>query len=749
MGRRKKYGQGLQTIFLIAVLTAAIVFLFIKAGGDRDLTQYSDRQVAAAEAAAQLGFGVYAQEDWEAWFETFHKSYLTKGTVSRLLEKLGVAEYIEVPGATGVHVMTRAEWSGIYDQILDYLDMEQEVKKHVFLVLGVLEADKENVLTTNGEDIYTRLPVTYFENWNAYEAYMIEEKCVGLVGISEEETDIENVYLKDVKDGTAEFLYAGNAYTKEIGETESGLSPGVCDLVFSGGAVISVRVKQDTINGGLLSYDDSTIEIEGYGKIAHDGKVPVYQTYGEAAEKSLSDVILGNMEVDYVTGEKKVCAILIRQPASIENIRVLLLAEDGGKFWQEAFLKCSSEAVLKCGETEETVAGDTLLAAGDYLKAEDGGTLTLTPSAEDGQIFLCDSSGNRVSNGYSGDMEVRKPGQGYTFVNQLPFETYLCAVVPSEMPSSYGMEAQKAQAVCARSYAYIQLLRADLAEYGAHIDDSTSYQVYNKVAPTESSIKAVQETAGQVMTYRGETIEAYYFSTSMGYTETPVIWNVEDLEKYGYLKTVCLNETPYEGDLSDEEDFLAYISQKGNGFDSGIRFYRWSAVADYREKTQEISRIVEERRAVSPKNIIYYEADGTTECSESVSAADMGQLIGIEVLKRSGGGSILTLGLTFEKGSVHVMTEYNIRRVLSCGVDTITYADGSEGAASALLPSAFCAVTVQGDGTVLLTGGGYGHGLGMSQNGADGMAGAGMGYEDILHYFYNDIEIGTVGQMSG
>ena len=58
-----------------------------------------------------------------------------------------------------------------------------------------------------------------------------------------------------------------------------------------------------------------------------------------------------------------------------------------------------------------------------------------------------------------------------------------------------------------------------------------------------------------------------------------------------------------------------------------------------------------------------------------------------------------------------------------------------------LLPSAFCAIQVQPDGSVTLRGGGYGHGLGMSQNGANGMAKAGMNYEEILQYFYNEIKI--------
>lgn len=60
----------------------------------------------------------------------------------------------------------------------------------------------------------------------------------------------------------------------------------------------------------MLSYDDTEIEIEDYGRIHHNGKLPVYQTYGDVSEKSISDVVLGNMNVAYVTAGKEVCAIL-------------------------------------------------------------------------------------------------------------------------------------------------------------------------------------------------------------------------------------------------------------------------------------------------------------------------------------------------------------------------------------------------------------------------------------------------------
>lgn len=58
-----------------------------------------------------------------------------------------------------------------------------------------------------------------------------------------------------------------------------------------------------------------------------------------------------------------------------------------------------------------------------------------------------------------------------------------------------------------------------------------------------------------------------------------------------------------------------------------------------------------------------------------------------------------------------------------------------------ILPSAFVSLVKEADETYTLYGGGYGHGLGMSQNGANGLAKTGMSYQDILHFFYKDVSI--------
>lgn len=122
-------------------------------------------------------------------------------------------------------------------------------------------------------------------------------------------------------------------------------------------------------------------------------------------------------------------------------------------------------------------------------------------------------------------------------VNELPLEEYLYSVVPSEMPASYPLEALKAQAICARTYAYGHMSRAGYPRYGAHVDDSTSYQVYNNITEADSATTAVKETYGQmILTDEGTVANTYYYSTSCGVGTTANVWKTAEAEALDYLK---------------------------------------------------------------------------------------------------------------------------------------------------------------------------------------------------------------------
>lgn len=93
------------------------------------------------------------------------------------------------------------------------------------------------------------------------------------------------------------------------------------------------------------------------------------------------------------------------------------------------------------------------------------------------------------------------------------------------MPESFGVEALKAQAVAARTYALSDYLKNRYEKDGFHVKDTTESQVYNNAKENESSTKAIEATSGKVLMNDGKPIDAKYFSTSSGFTEAAnYIW---------------------------------------------------------------------------------------------------------------------------------------------------------------------------------------------------------------------------------
>lgn len=139
---------------------------------------------------------------------------------------------------------------------------------------------------------------------------------------------------------------------------------------------------------------------------------------------------------------------------------------------------------------------------------------------------------------YSGVLEVWRGDNGLYVINELPFEEYIKGVVAAEVGSSWDIEALKAQAVVARTYALMQKQTGGNNKIAYHLTSSVLHQVYKGGNVHENISRAVNETQGEVLTYEGKPIIAYYHSTSGGITEDPV----EVFGKsYPYLKPVSTN----------------------------------------------------------------------------------------------------------------------------------------------------------------------------------------------------------------
>ena len=125
-------------------------------------------------------------------------------------------------------------------------------------------------------------------------------------------------------------------------------------------------------------------------------------------------------------------------------------------------------------EKRETKEGESVTIAPDDTLFQ-GGTIRVRPKKEGEKITISSLKRGSGIPSYRGELELYQTAQGIAVINELPLESYLYAVVPSEMPASYEEEALKAQAVCARSYAYCHMEGQAYPEYRANVDDSTAY----------------------------------------------------------------------------------------------------------------------------------------------------------------------------------------------------------------------------------------------------------------------------------
>ncbi|NOZ24800.1 MAG: SpoIID/LytB domain-containing protein [Nitrospirae bacterium] len=158
-----------------------------------------------------------------------------------------------------------------------------------------------------------------------------------------------------------------------------------------------------------------------------------------------------------------------------------------------------------------------------------------TPDAEESIRKIGNFKGELLVSGvrYLGNIEIWKGERGLYLINEVPLEDYVRSVVLSEVADGWEMEALKAQAVIVRTYAVKYIQRG--ADRLYHLTSSTLHQLYRGDNSDSRVTYAVMQTRGEILTYDGEPIEAFYHSTCGGRTELP-----EEVfgRSYPYLKSV-------------------------------------------------------------------------------------------------------------------------------------------------------------------------------------------------------------------
>ena len=336
---------------------------------------------------------------------------------------------------------------------------------------------------------------------------------------------------------------------------------------------------------------------------------------------------------------------------------------------------------------------------------------------------------------YYGSFQYQRSGSSLTVCNVLPLEDYLKGVVSNEMSDSWPLEALKAQAVCARTYARIQMDGSKHTSQGFDLCNTNCCQVYGGLNTAgENTDQAVEETAGLCVWYDGALAETTYFSSDGGATESSEnVWT----SAVPYLRGVT---DPYEASVADQ-----------------ISNYNWTVTFTADELTQRLRdsgyqcaqvvdfQVTQTTATGNALVVTVTDADGKSWLfSKEKARTFFGLRSQRFTITGGGGGSSGEGGYALAGGGTldSVSGAYTIDGTGTVSTVTGTpYVITGDGIGALGPGTAGTGTAGTGSGTFTVSGSGWGHNVGMSQWGAYAMAKQGYTFQDILTFYYTGVEI--------
>ncbi|MUG01718.1 SpoIID/LytB domain-containing protein [Bacillus tequilensis] len=289
----------------------------------------------------------------------------------------------------------------------------------------------------------------------------------------------------------------------------------------------------------------------------------------------------------------------------------------------------------------------------------------------------------------------------------IPFEDYLKGVVPHEMPASWQKEALKAQAVAARTYS--------INSAGKEVQDTTAFQVYGGYDWNSKTSEVVEATKGKVLKYNGNLISATYSSSNGGYTEAsgevwssqlPYLIAKKDTYDPQISWSLSLNKTQLDKsslNLKSPGSWWSSKNETNSAYLSGLK--SWFIKNKYSNaESIKITKI----------SSVKFSTEKTAGQRPETASVTFSYFV-----KEKSNGYILSNGSLSEKTATITVPATELRTMLGASNMKSTYASVSSNT------NAF-----------LISGKGYGHGIGMSQYGANARAAAGQSYTTILSFYY-------------
>ena len=630
----------------------------------------------------------------------------------------------------------------------------------VFITPNNSNIDPWTMYTTKGEYKFSGFYMDGFID-ATIKVLTKNNEILTVLSVEDNKIDLDDVYISDFKDN--ELKITIGKYERWLKYDESSIEnkeKAFASVEISNNSLKSIDIIDQMVSGSILKISDSKIELKDVGTFnKHEGFKVYEERNGICKETEEKNLISGSDIGDFYIKDNIAYGVVIRRNAQIDKMRVVLSKTDfAGYVHDNVEIYSENGFVIKDGDETQNL-NNLNINKDNYSFNND--RIFISPSNKNDKITVKSIKRNDgFTPEYRGELEIEKTDEGFIVINVIDPEEYLYSVVPSEMPTRYGVEAAKVQAITARSYAYNQFYANKFCEFGANVDDSVMCQVYNNIGESDVAIEAVNATKGLCLTYNNVVISANFFSTSSGYTaNSGEVWadtakNAFPSTTLEYLKSKKQHMGKDYGDLTKDENIREFIKDTNiKCYDDNSCWFRWSFSMSVDEISATINKNIKAAYNRNKNLVKTLDSDGIYK---SLPVESIGKLQDIQVTKRGEGGNAMEIMLKGSEKQVLVQTEYNIRTILRPvqyieGKDKIrlTCSDGTVFNDYSLLPSGFFVMErMTLDGGILTEvrffGGGNGHGVGMSQNGVYGMVQEGYKYNDILTHYYPGTEINNV-----
>lgn len=493
--------------------------------------------------------------------------------------------------------------------------------------------------------------------------------------------------------------------------------------------------------------------------------LPYFTGYVE----SMEDNLIVGMEDVKLYGYRNNLAAAVARPFNPEIIRVNLSTTGFGSIYHDHV----GIRAMEQWEATETVSGRTVSLPPGSVSLQPGEQGIILSSEQEEisfshrlifnvrqageQLVLTSINRSGRQPAYYGSLEVVNMDGSLIIVNELALENYLRSVVPSEMPVSFGAEALKIQAIAARTYACRNILTSNWRSTSAHVVDSVLSQVYNNTLESNEATAAIEATKGEIIEYEGSPADIRYFSASSGFTgNAHEVWAGNEGDFPGAPIPWLSSLPQFPGnpvDIGEEDDYASFIhNPPAEAYDIRSPWFRWQVSISVSQLESAIEEGLAAVHQASPEAVQRIR-DGKLQLMDVLPEEPLGELIDLIPVQRGGGGILMAVDIVGSNGTWRVSREYNIRQVLrpqgtSDNPVELTLHDDSTRSNLTMMPSAYMVwelIHANDSLTeVRFFGGGYGHGVGMSQYGARELTAMGWSKEQIIQHYFPGTEIAKI-----